>query len=129
MAGNETGRFTTSNLESVNRRDMGKTAAYREGNTLMSDYVNAGRNLKDTLPNSGTGERLQTGPLLGGATLRGAPWLAPHGVLPSSMAATALPHAPGGGKLIGHAVAGYGRRRVGRASVSYVRSRRGPDTH
>src|SRR3546814_14558619 len=57
MAGNETGRFTPSNLESVHRRDMGKTAAYREGNTLMSDYVNAGRNLKDTLPNSGTGER------------------------------------------------------------------------
>src|SRR3546814_2374657 len=104
MAGNETGRFTTSNLESVNRRDMGKTAAYREGNTLMSDYVNAGRNLKDTLPNSGTGERLQTGQLLGGATLGGATWLDPSGVLPASMAATALPYAPGVRNLIGKAV-------------------------
>lgn len=95
MAGSEPGRFTPAGLASVERRTMGKTNAYLEGNTRMTDYLSAGQNLRDTLPNSGTGERLMTGQLAVGAPMMGgAAWLDPTGVLPAGIAAGTLPYAP-----------------------------------
>lgn len=96
MAGSEPGRFTPAGLASVERRTMGKTNAYLEGNTRMGDYISAGQNLRDTLPNSGTTDRLFTGQALAGApAMGGAAMLDPSGVLPTGIAAATLPYAPG----------------------------------
>lgn len=94
MAGNDTGRFTPKNLESVERRGMGKTNAFLEGDTLLGDYISAGRNLTDTLPNSGTADRVMTGQAVGGGVLGGAGALATPAIPLGAIAAT-LPYAPG----------------------------------
>lgn len=94
MAGNEPGRFTPKNLESVERRGMGKTNSFLEGDTLMGDYITAGRNLTDTLPNSGSAERLMTGQAVGGGVLGGAGAIATPAIPLGALAAT-LPYAPG----------------------------------
>lgn len=106
MAGAEPGRFTPANLASVERRTMGKTNAYLEGNTRLAGYLKAGDNLRDTLPNSGTSERLMTGQaLIGAPTMGGAAYLDPSGVLPAGIAAATLPYSPGIRDLIAQMMA------------------------
>jgi hypothetical protein len=48
-----------------------RSNAYSRGNALGQDYAQAGLSLRDTLPNSGTAERLMTGQVVGGAGLGG----------------------------------------------------------
>lgn len=72
MAGSEPGRFTPSALNSVLRNGQGKTNSYIEGTGPLADYARVGDQLRDTLPNSGSGERLMTGQLLGGGLGGGA---------------------------------------------------------
>lgn len=106
MAGSEPGRFTPAGLASVERRTMGKTNAFLEGNTRMGDYIAAGQNLRDTLPNSGTAERLMTGQAVVGApAMGGAAFLDPTGTLPMGIAAATAPYSPGIRDLIAQAMA------------------------
>jgi hypothetical protein len=98
MAGSDPGRFTVTGLDSVERRTMGKTNAFLEGNTYLSDYLDAGRGLRDTLPNSGTADR---GAAL--AVLGGAGYVNP--VLPVAALGATIPYAPGVRNVVSAAMA------------------------
>lgn len=49
-----------------------RSSAYNRGDALMQDYGNAGKSLVDTLPNSGTYDRLAMGQLVAGGPASGA---------------------------------------------------------
>lgn len=92
----EAGTFSPTDLLAAVKQEGGgvKSSAYNRGNALMQDYAQAGGLLTDTLPNSGTAERLMTGQALTGAL--GAATHAPGMVAanPASLAPFAL-YAPG----------------------------------
>jgi hypothetical protein len=64
----EDGTFSPTDLLGAVKQEAGgvKSGAYLRGDALSQDYANSGRGLIDTLPNSGTSERLMTGQALGG---------------------------------------------------------------
>lgn len=90
-AGSDAGRFTPKSLEATERMGMKKTRAYREGNTVLGDYINASKGLNDTLPNSGTPDRLMNSGGL--AAMGGAAFFDP--TVAAVMAGSTLPYAPG----------------------------------
>jgi hypothetical protein len=91
--GGEPGRFSPKQFDRAVQQTSGKvrSKAYLRGDALMQDYADAGRGLSDTLPNSGSAERLMTGQAVGagglgglgsligmGTIAKGAPLLAPY---------------------------------------------------
>jgi hypothetical protein len=94
MAGSDPGRFTVTGLDSVQRRALGKTNAYLEGNTYLSDYLSAGRGLKDTLPNSGSADRAFVGV---GLSALGA---GVNPAIPAAALGATLPYSPIVGKAV-----------------------------
>lgn len=88
--GGDPGTFTPTQFDrSVQRNSPGvRSSAYNQGDALMQDYATAGKGLVDTLPNSGTGERLMTGQVVGG--LAGTGGLAATGI-PLAAAVKAAP--------------------------------------
>lgn len=103
MAGSEPGRFTPTALGSVERRTKGKTNSYVEGDTVLSDYLESGRMLQDTVPDSGTAERVGTMAALGGG-IHFAPTPLTVGV-GAPLAALGVSTLPGVRNVVGAALA------------------------
>lgn len=63
--GGDTGEFTPTGFDSAVQKASGgvRSREYLRGDALMNDYAQAGKSLVDTLPNSGTADRLFTGQL------------------------------------------------------------------
>lgn len=96
--GGDTGEFTPTGFDSAVQKASGgvRSREYLRGDALMSDYANAGKSLVDTLPNSGTAERLFTGQLAaGGPATTAAGYLLGMPALLKAGVALA-PYLPGG---------------------------------
>jgi len=68
--GGDTGRFSPTQFDRSVQKGAGgvRSRSYLRGDALMGDYAEAGKSLVDTVPNSGTPERLMAaGVLTGGA--------------------------------------------------------------
>jgi hypothetical protein len=83
-----------------------RSNAYNRGNALGQDYAQAGLALRDTLPNSGTPERLMAGQVLGGGAIGGAAALGGAHALANPITAGMFgAYAPGVQNIIKHAIA------------------------
>jgi hypothetical protein len=95
--GGDQGRFSPTQFDrSVQKASGGvRSRAYLRGDALMDDYASAGKSLVDTLPNSGTADRLFTGQIAAGGPATGAAGAA-FG-LPALLKAAPVfaPYAPG----------------------------------
>jgi hypothetical protein len=104
--GGEAGTFSPKGFDrSVQTTSGGvRSGPYLRGSALMQDYADAGRGLVDTLPNSGSAERLLTGQAVagtGGFALGAPAAIAAH---PGSLAPF-LAYSPGVNKAITRAIA------------------------
>lgn len=92
--GGEAGRFTPAQFDSAVQRASGgqaaRSKAYLRGDALMQDYGTAGRSLMDTLPNSGTADRVMLGQAIGGTGLGALSSVTPIGA--ATIAGTTLPY-------------------------------------
>jgi hypothetical protein len=98
MAGGESGTFTPAQFRSAVQKTSGgvRSKAYNEGNALSQKYSDAMMNLQDTLPNSGSADRLFIGQLAGGSAAGTATALgAPTALLAKPGGAAMLPYLPG----------------------------------
>lgn len=109
LRGGEPGTFTPMQLDrSVQKMGGGvRSGAYNRGEALSQDYATSGRGLVDTLPNSGSAERLMTGQVvgtgaIGGASALGVPVMA---IAHSPGALAIAPYAPGLNYLTTRAIA------------------------
>lgn len=104
--GKDDGTFTPNQLAAAVKQESGgiRSGPFLRGDALMQDYAEAGRGLSDTLPNSGTADRLYTGQALAGGT--GAMFGAPAAIVahPGSLAPFAL-YAPGVNRAVTRAIA------------------------
>lgn len=105
-AGGDAGDFTPKAFASVVQKEGGgvRDNAFSQGRALMQPEATALSRMGDTLPNSGSGERLMTGQALTGGT--GAMLGAPGALMahPAALAPFAL-YAPGINKLVTRAIA------------------------
>lgn len=100
MAGSDPGRFTPTALSSISRRTMGKSRAYIEGDTRLSDYIGRGQAMRDTMGNSGTADRqLAATALLGTGGAVATP------AIPAAAVGLTLPYLPGVRKVLSGAMA------------------------
>jgi hypothetical protein len=106
--GGNAGEFTPKGLDRAVQQEAGgvRSGPYLRGEALMQDYASAGKNLSDTLGNSGTADRLEVRDLLtgqvagGGALGAGAVLGAPvsSAAIPGALAFS--PYLPGLNKLV-----------------------------
>jgi hypothetical protein len=103
--GGDTGRFSPTQFDrSVQQTSGGvRSRAYLRGDALMGDYASAGKSLVDTLPNSGTADRLQIDRLLAGGAISGG--LTTHPIATAGALTATLPYAPGVRAMVGGAMA------------------------
>lgn len=101
-----TGRFNPTQFDRAVQKAEGsvRSRAYLRGDALMGDYAEAGKPLVDTLPNSGSAERLLTGQVVGGGALSGAAMLAGAATIAKG-APLFLPYTPGVNALAVRAIA------------------------
>jgi hypothetical protein len=104
--GGDAGTFTPRGFDRSVQNSSGgvRSGPYLRGNALMQDYADAGRGLTDTLPNSGSAERLLTGQAVagtGGFALGAPAAIAAH---PGSLAPFAL-YAPGVNRAVTRLIA------------------------
>lgn len=102
----DAGTFTPTTLAQADKSMSGgvRSNAWNKGQGLMQDYIAAGKHLEDTLPNSGSAERLMTGQAVGG--LSGAAVGAPAAVFahPGALAPFAA-YAPGVNRAVTRMIA------------------------
>lgn len=93
--GGEAGTFSPANFDSAVQKASGgvRSKAYLRGDALMQDYAKAGRSLDDTLPNSGSAERVMAGYAVGSPAAGTAAWIEPNTV--AVLGAIAGAYAPG----------------------------------
>ena len=93
--GGGAGVFSPANFDSAVQRSAGgvRSKAYSRGDALMQDYANAGRSLDDTLPNSGTADRVMAGYAVGTPIASGAVYLDPR--VAALLGTVATAYAPG----------------------------------
>lgn len=106
--GGDSGEFSPTQFDRSVQRNSGgvRSSAYNQGDALMQDYATAGKNLVDTLPNSGTSERLFTGQAVTGVGGGGAMALGvPLGMLAKPGALALSPYLPGLNALTTRAIA------------------------
>jgi hypothetical protein len=106
--GGAAGTFNPNQLDRSVQRNSGgmRSSAYNQGDALMQDYSDAGKFLADTLPNSGTADRLMMGQAAGGAGGLGAGIMGLPLVALAKPGALALsPYVPGMNKLVTRAMA------------------------
>lgn len=96
--GGDAGTFTPNQFDASVQNTSGgvRSKAYNRGDALMQDYAAQGKNLSDTVPNSGTADRLSVARL--GLSLLTAP--------------IAVAYAPGVRKVVGAAMAPAGATRT-----------------
>lgn len=93
--GGAPGTFSPANFDSAVQRASGgvRSKAYLRGDALMEDYARAGRSLDDTLPNSGTADRVMAGYAVGTPIAGTAAYMEPTTL--SVLGAIAGAYAPG----------------------------------
>jgi hypothetical protein len=93
--GGGAGVFSPANFDSAVQRTAGgvRSKAYSRGDALMQDYAKAGRSLDDTLPNSGTADRVMAGYAVGTPIASGAGYMYPPAL--AALGAIAGAYAPG----------------------------------
>ena len=114
--GGDPGTFTPANLDAAVQNTSGgvRSREYLRGEALMQDYATQGRALSDTVPNSGTTDRLlATAGLAGGVALSPKALALFGGLLGA--------YAPGGRNVVRSAIAPAGPRQ--RAISAQLRKR------
>ncbi len=121
--GGEPGTFTPNSFDRSVQQESGgvRSKAYLRGDALMQDYATAGRNLEDTLPNSGTADRVMTGYAVGTPVAGAAVYAEPTTLAVLGTIATA--YAPGVRKVMQEALAPAGPKRKAIADQLKKRAR------
>lgn len=109
--GGEAGTFSPKAFDRAVQKEAGgvRSKSYLRGDALMQDYANAGKNLDDTLPNSGTADRVMTGYAVGGPIAGAAIYADPATAAVLGGIATA--YAPGVRKVMQTAISPAGPKR------------------
>lgn len=109
--GGEAGTFSPKAFDRAVQKEAGgvRSKSYLRGDALMQDYATAGKNLDDTLPNSGTADRVMTGYAVGGPIAGAAIYADPATAAVLGGIATA--YAPGVRKVMQTAISPAGPKR------------------
>jgi hypothetical protein len=107
--GGDSGTFSPAQYDRAVQRNSGgvRSSAYNRGDALGQAYGDAGKALVDTLPNSGTADRLLTGQAVGGLGGGGLGALAPTALaaLAKPGALALSPYLPGLNKVVTRLIA------------------------
>lgn len=109
--GGDAGTFSPKQFDSAVQKESGgvRSKAYLRGDALMQDYAQAGRSLDDTLPNSGTPERVMAGYAVGTPVAGAAVYAEP--ITATVLGSIATAYAPGVRKVMQSAIAPAGPKR------------------
>lgn len=105
--GGDAGTFSPANFDSAVQKTSGgvRSKAYLRGDALMQDFAAAGRSLEDTVPNSGTPERMA----VAGAAAGGLAYIEPSTL--AILGGLGAAYAPGVRKVTTSAMAPGGKTR------------------
>lgn len=109
--GGEAGTFSPKAFDRAVQKEAGgvRSKSYLRGDALMQDYATAGKNLDDTLPNSGTADRVMTGYAVGGPIAGAAIYADP--ATAAVLGGIAAAYAPGVRKVMQTAISPAGPKR------------------
>lgn len=98
--GGDAGTFSPAGLDASVQKASGRvrSKAYLRGDALMQDIATAGRGLEDTLPNSGTADRVMAGYAVGAPAAATAAYLDPTAL--AVLGTIAAAYAPGVRKAV-----------------------------
>lgn len=108
--GGEAGTFTPNQFDRAVQKTSGgvRSKAYLRGDALMQDYAEAGRGLSDTLPNSGTADRVMAGYAVGAPVAGTAAYMEPTSAV--ALGTIGAAYAPGARKVMQKALAPGGAK-------------------
>ena len=108
--GGDSGTFSPKAFDRAVQQESGgiRSKSYLRGDALMQDYAQAGKNLDDTLPNSGTSERIMAGYAVGAPAAGAAIYADP--VSAAILGGIAAAYAPGVRKAMQRATIPAGPR-------------------
>jgi len=106
--GGDSGTFSPKAFDRAVQQESGgiRSKSYLRGDALMQDYAQAGKNLDDTLPNSGTADRIMAGYAVGAPVAGAAIYADP--VPAAIFGGLATTYAPGVRKVTPRATAPAG---------------------